>query len=200
MRFRRTFVSAIVLFGAVAVGCSSTQAPQTEAERMANEYEGAPDWVVRGCSALSEDPPVVCGVGSSSGLTNIPLSRSAAESRGRVAISRTLQARIEAMLLDYQKSTSGERRLEASNEEQQVTDVAKQVTEMTLSGTEPRDSWVSPNGAYYSLVVLDADKFRGSLAGMSQLSADIRDAISERADASFRQLEEEIDRSRQTAP
>ena len=104
------------------------------------------------------------------------------------------------MLLDYQKSTSGERRLEASNEEQQVTDVAKQVTEMTLSGTEPRDSWVSPNGAYYSLVVLDADKFRGSLAGMSQLSADIRDAISERADASFRQLEEEIDRSRQTAP
>ena len=74
--------------------------------------------------------------------------------------------------------------------------MSKQITSMTLSGTELTDSWISQKGTLYALVALDVDKFSDSVNRMNQLSEAVREAVMERADQAFAELDEEIERER----
>jgi hypothetical protein len=65
---------------------------------------------------------------------------------------------------------------------------------MSLSGTEMTDSWISKNGTYYALVALDVEKFEDSVSRMGQLSEQVRRAVVERADATFAELDREIEK------
>ena len=55
--------------------------------------------------------------------------------------------------------------------------------------------WISPSGDFHILMVYDAEKFSDAVNGMRNLSEDIRQAVIERADASFRELDEELDKN-----
>jgi hypothetical protein len=93
------------------------------------------------------------------------------------------------MIKDYQGAVQGGPGNKLNNE-QFVTDTTKQITDMTLSGTRLEDTWVSTQGTFYALMLLDVDTFRDQLKGMNQLDEQVRQAITERAEKSFAELDE----------
>ena len=81
----------------------------------------------------------------------------------------------------------------AANDEQHIVDVSKQITDTTLSGTEPKDSWISDSGTLYILMCADIEKFKDAVSKMGQLSESVRKAVVERADKAFDELSKEIE-------
>ncbi|MBW2295138.1 MAG: LPP20 family lipoprotein [Deltaproteobacteria bacterium] len=192
-----TIHSRIILSTAAAValfafGCASGgSSPQ---DIMPNEFAGAPNWVIKGCQGFAgeSEPTKLCGVGSFKGSSNISLARTAAMARGRTEIARSLGVKVRSMLKDYQATTTGGAEFgEAASDEQHVVDVSKQITDISLSGTEIQDTWISNSGTYYTLMVLDVEQFENSVNGMKRLSETIREAIVERAEAAFADLDDE---------
>ena len=196
--FSRAFAFSRVAFSRVAMGglllasfgflaCAGNVTPPSE--NLADEFAGAPTWVLRGCGAL-EKPDTICGVGAMGGTRNIALARTTAVARARTAIARTLSTTVKAMIKDYQSTTTGgEKFRESSSDEQHVTDVSKQITDVALPGAEMRDMWVSQSRTVYALVVLDVEKFQASVNELKDLSADVRRAIDKRARDAFNELD-----------
>ncbi len=192
MKVRMLCVMAIAV-GFLAASCGGDK---PIAGGMKAEFEDAPAWVKKGCSGLEGDQKdYVCGVGSATGTRNVSLARSAAMGRARTDIARSLELRVKAMLKDYAATTTGGADFgTAAADEQHIVDVSKQVTSMTLSGTEIKDTWVSNTGTIWTLVVLDVNKFKDMVNGMKQLSEGIRKAIVERAENEFKKLDEEVEK------
>lgn len=195
-------ISIPVLSAALAMaGCAGNKPKEPEEPRAAivGELDGAPDWVLKGCAAYwgKKEEKRICGVGSVGGTRNISMARTAAIGRARTEIARTLQVKIKAMLKDYQASTTGgEQYGTAAADEQHIEDVSKQVTDMTLSGTELVDSWISKKGTLFVLVTLDLEGFKSAVNRMENLSELVRQVVIERADEAFLELEEEIEKAR----
>ena len=162
------------------------------------EFVEAPPWVIQGCRAYwDDDEELICGVGSAGGSRNVSLMRTTAIGRGRTEIARTLGVQVKAMLKDYAATTTGGQEFgEAANDEQHIVDVSKQITDISLTGTEMTDSWISQNGTYYALVSLDVEKFSDAVSRMDQLSESVRRAVVERAQDSFKELDDEIENER----
>jgi hypothetical protein len=161
---------------------------------MPNEFAGAPNWVIKGCQGFDGEAEgaKLCGVGSFKGSSNISLARTAAMARGRTEIARSLGVKVRSMLKDYQATTTGGAEFgEAASDEQHVVDVSKQITDISLTGTEIQDTWISNSGTYYTLMVLDVEQFEKSVNGMKRLSETVRQAIVERAEAAFTDLDDE---------
>jgi len=185
----------------LSAGCASAPPPPpparpagpTNALRQEVMDPAAPAWIRKGCGAFfGEKKKLICGVGAIASMTNPALARSAAEGRGRTDIARSLKTRCKSMLKDYQAVVQGGPGNKLANE-QYVTDTSKQIADMTLNGTRLEDTWVSTKGTYYALVVLDVDKFRDQLKDMNQLDEQIRQAIVERAEKSFSELDAETE-------
>lgn len=181
-----------VLIAVFALACSS-DGPDAAPILDSSPLAGAPDWVLHGCSAYwdGDDGARICGVGSVAGTRNVSLARTAAIGRARTEIARSLQTKVESMLKDYSTTTTGGEEFgTGANDEQYIEDVSKQITQLTLSGTTLQDTWVGPDGTLYTLVALDVENFDTSLDQINSLSEKIREAVKERADASFRELDE----------
>ena len=181
----------------LALSCAVT--PEIgEGTPFEDEFVGAPGWVIQGCRAYwDEDEGMICGIGSAGGSRNVSLMRTTAIGRGRTEIARTLSTKVKAMLKDYESTTTGGQEFgRAANDEQHIVDVSKQITDMSLSGTEMADSWISQTGTYYALVGLDVEKFSNAVSRMDQLSESVRRAVVERAEDSFSELNEEIESER----
>ena len=191
----------ILVFSLIFInGCATQQVnePKEIASVMKNEFNGAPDWVTKSCNSYIKDEKKICGVGSIGGTRNPSLARSAAIGRAKTEISRTLQTKVMAMLKDYQATTTGGQYFGTSaSDEQHVVDVSKQITDTTLVGAEINHSWISNNGTYYALVVLNVDKFKDIVNNMKTLPESTRKAIIERANKSFEELDKEIDKQRE---
>jgi len=174
----------------VTTGCGSS-GPEKPSNVVNNEFEGAPDWVVKGCGAYFGDKKAaICGVGSAAGSRNISMLRTAAQGRGRTEIARSLSVKVKSMLKDYQSTTTGGEYFgEQANDEQHIEDVSKQVTNLTLSGTRLEDTWVSNSGTLYALMILDVDSFKDSIDKMGQLDEKVRAAVVDRANRAFAELD-----------
>ena len=191
------FLRACALFAmAVAVlaggGCAGTK-PKPPATVVKQELAGAPCWVAKGGGCYfkeAERAKYICGVGSVGGTRNVGLAREAAMGRGRTEIARSLSVRVASMLKDYQATTTGGAEFGTSAaDEQHITDVSKQITDMTLSGTEIVDSWISDSGTYYARCRLDVEGFKDAVRRMASLSESVRQAVVERADKAFEELD-----------
>src|SRR5690606_7740636 len=90
--------------------------------------EGAPVWVKQDCRDHFKDEPVICGVGSVSGVDSPSLARNTAMARGRTEISRYLSIEVKSIIRDYQATKGGKT-------EQEIEDESHQISEMTLSGS-----------------------------------------------------------------
>jgi hypothetical protein len=155
---------------------------------MQNDLAGAPLWIRQGCAAYWADAPDrgVCGVGSTSGTRNIAMATSSAEGRGRTAIARSLGTTVQAMLKDYQATTTGGDEFgTAASDEQHIVDVSKQLTNTTLRGAQRRDLWISPSGVVYALMVLDLENFQQTVWSMQQLSESVRSHVAQNAEKEF---------------
>lgn len=187
---------AILAAGLVlSAGCAGTTTPPSIETVMGKEMDGAPNWVKgKGCPDGDKNK-AICSVGSMGGTRNVSLARETAIERARVQMARTLQDKVTAMLKDYQATTTGGQEFGTSAaDEQHVRDVSKTVTDMTISGSEIIDSWVSNTGTYYALVALDVEKFKDTVNKIQNLSESVRKAVIERADKAFEELDTEIEK------
>jgi hypothetical protein len=195
----RTRIVSVCLFVCSLAACGGAPPPPAKTppagpppSAAQAELNGAPKWVLMGCGAFfGEKKNVVCGVGVAAGMgDNVALARTAAQGRGRTEIARSLRVRVKSMLKDYQQVAAAQGKAAS---EQLVEDTAKQVTDVTLSGTRLQDMWVSASGTYYVLMVLDVDAFRSSIKDMKQLDEAVRAAIVQRAERSFAELDAEVE-------
>lgn len=186
---------SLIVAGLVTAGCAST--PERPSEMVQGELANAPEWVRKNCSAYwkEKDERQICGIGSMGGTRNAALARSTAVARARTEIARTLSVQVESMLKDYQATTTGGANFgSAADDAQHVTDVSRQITDHVLAGTELIDSWISDSGTFYALVALDAARFKDAISKMSQLSEAVRNAVVERADDAFRDLDRQLEK------
>lgn len=169
------------------MGCGSSEKKST-GSAIKSELEGAPDWVMGNANTGKQ----ICGVGSAAGTRNASIARTAAMGRGRTEIARTLQLQVKSMLKDYQATTTGGEAFgKAANDEQHIEDVSKQITDMSLPGSELRKTWISNPGTLYVLMCVDLQKFKDTLSNMQQLNEQVRAAVVERADKAFGELDKE---------
>jgi hypothetical protein len=181
-----------VLFSVVAqlvlceslLGCAGSQRPKE------TETVGLPPWAVGKCQDALKHRDAICGSGSIQGMSDLGPARSAAESRARSELARSLQVRVKAMLKDYQAATPGAPEGDAVSE-QHIEDVSKQITDIALSGARLEDTFVSNTGTFWALVVLDTDEFKDSLTHMKGLGEGIRAHIIECADRVFRERDQQ---------
>lgn len=187
---KKSLISIVsIIFLLVLSACGSADKKDT-GNAVKNEFDGAPKWVLGSSSTAKE----ICGVGSAAGSRNVSMMRTTAMGRGRTELARMLELKVQSMLKDYQSTTTGGEDFgKAANDEQHIVDVAKQITDTTLSGTEQKESWISDSGTLYVLMCSDIEKFKSMVDSMSQLSESVRKAVTERADKAFEELSKEIE-------
>ncbi len=195
----KKFVVTVAMFIAamMMIACGSAEKKEnTPKNAMAAEFENAPKWVLMGGSGNSQE---ICAVGSLGGTRNPSMARNGAVGRARTELTRMLSVKVQSMLKDYQSTTTGGEEFgTAANDEQHLVDVAKQITDTTLAGTEQKDSWISPNsGTFWALVCMDVNKFSSAVNNMNQLSESVRKAVVERAEKAFDELSQEIEKKNQ---
>ena len=118
------------------------------------------------------------------------MAQTAAAGRARTALARSLELKVVGMLKDYQATTAGGGEFKnAANDEQHVQDATKQITNTTLAGTEISETWVSKVSTIHSLVCLNVERFKGTVAGMKQLDEQIRKAVVGRAEKAWDELD-----------
>lgn len=194
----RTTLTLAIATALTSFACASDPSAIEGQLPATSELADAPPWVTRGCSAFWGDdlPAQICGVGIAGGSRNIGMLKTAAQGRGRTEIARSLDLKVKAMLKDYQSTTTGGEEFGTSAaDEQYVVDVSKQLTEIDLVGVEQQEMWLSASGTMYVLMVYDASKFQAAVSELDNLSENIRRAVIDRADASFRELDEELERN-----
>ncbi|MCB9542411.1 MAG: LPP20 family lipoprotein [bacterium] len=147
--------------------------------------EDVPKWAMT--------PPEACGVGIAKHRGNLGMAKTTAEARGRDALARELSTKVEGMIKDYQQSgeTDGK-----DFTEELTTQVSRQIVDQTLVGTRTRIAHVSKENPqqYYALVCLDPESFAGAFDRMNELSQKQRQALKARADAEFKDLDQQLDR------
>lgn len=194
----RPHLALAVAIAFSALACANNA--DNSGDQQSAELAGAPGWVTQGCegwTAGEEGSENICGVGSFAGSQNISLARTAAMARGRTEIARSLGVKVKSMLKDYQETTTGGEQFgTSSSDEQHIIDVSKQITDMSLTGTEVKDTWVSGSGTYYALVVLDLDRFEQSVNRMNRLDENVRKAVNERARSAFGEMNGEVESER----
>lgn len=181
------------------VGCQTPETPQM-ALRYPDEFDGAPIWVLEGCSSYwtagdqgedrEDEGARVCGVGSARVGDSMDLARQKAGARARVEISRTLETKVKNMIKDYQEQvTDGASEMNA----EQFTSTTVTLSKATLNGTSQRSTWLSASGQLYMLSALDVEAFNNSVRDMDAMSDRLRGFIESRSRRSFRELDEEME-------
>jgi hypothetical protein len=201
--FRSAAVAIALSLGAVACGGNNPPpaAPAPTGDPAVDDFNSAPAWVRQSCKSYWGDQGKgrVCAVGSMGGSRNVGLLRSGAAGRARTEIARSLQTKVAALLKDYQRTvTGGENFGKAASDEQLVQDTSKQLTDMTLSGTEQVDSWIGPkSGTMYVLVQLNTEAFGEAVSKMKELDAKTREYVVRNSNKAFDDLQSELDKARQ---
>lgn len=187
------FLVPVLLAALVACGSSNSKDAKTGkgsengGEENENSLEGAPVWVTQDCRDHFKDEPVICGVGSVSGVDSPSLARNTAMARGRTEISRYLSTEVKSIITDYQAQKGGKT-------EQEIEDQSTQISEMTLSGSRMSSYFVGKDGTYYSLMVLELDAFKQSVEASSTIEQELKQALIDNANKAFSVRDSEISR------
>ncbi len=180
---------------ATSVACGSSNPKDAKSgrdgkggeEENADPMEGAPVWVTQDCRDHFKDEPVICGVGSVSGVESPSLARNTAMARGRTEISRYLSIEVRSIITDYQAQKGGKT-------EQEIEDQSTQISDMTLSGSRMASYFVGKDGTYYSLMVLELDAFKQSVEASSTIEQELKQALIDNANKAFSVRDSEVSR------
>ena len=187
----RFFLGALAL-AAVVVSGGCAKDVTTPDEQLPNDFAGAPEWVLQGCSAYWGDDggARICGVGDAKIGSSMSIARTKAPSRARAEISRTLESKVKNMIKDFQEQvTDGESEMTA----EQFSSTTVTLSKSTLNGTSVQDSWISGSNQLYMLVALDVEAFNNSVKQMDEMSDQLRQFIESRSRKSFAELDEEME-------
>jgi ribosomal protein S20 len=191
-RMIRFLLGATVLAAIIATAGCAGREPSSPEDVMPNEFEGAPNWVIQGCSAYWGDDggARICGVGDAKVGRSMSVARTKATARARTEISRTLETKVKNMVKDFQEQvTDGESEMTA----EQFSSTTVSLSKSTLNGTSVQDSWISKSDQLYMLVALDVEAFNNSVREMDEMSDRLRSFIESRARKSFAELDEEME-------
>lgn len=144
-----------------------------------------PKWVLNPPKSRTE----ICTVGSYKMKGNVSMAQQASDARARDELSRELEVRTNTVFKDYIQE--GETNGQVFSEEL-ITSTSEQISSMSLSGTVVKERQVDA-GTMYSLLCLETKKFKEAFYDIEQLNEDARNALRERAESAFDDLEAEIE-------
>ncbi|MFC1609394.1 VWA domain-containing protein [Myxococcota bacterium] len=149
-----------------------------------------PEWVFKGSGSFMEgENPVLVGVGSVSGIKNLPLAKTTAANRARAEIAKVIEVYSASLMKDYMASTTtGEGG--GSSEEQHVEEAIKTFSAATMSGVTIADYWSSPDGTVFARAFLDFSLVP-ELTKAPELDEKVRDHVRENAQKAFDTLDRE---------
>ena len=142
-------------------------------------YSGAPAWVVRGSSALSQGKDrVLYGVGASQGVQNMPLAIEDANLRARASLAAIFSTYVSRLEQDYTRSLGGGEHLRQNDEAQGIETPLEGFTHMELKGSQIINHWQDPRtGTIFALAAIDMKQFAQDLKGYHQMNSDLKNGI-----------------------
>jgi hypothetical protein len=142
----------LLIFSFIGFGCAS--APSAGPGADSNEM---PPW-------LNELPPenALWGIGIAK-QSNLAMSKTTAEARGRVSIAQQLNSYIQAMFIDYNRD-AGANGSQANISLQES--ISRQVTNMQLTGATPVRNWVAKDGTYWVLIECPKSTVKDSVSSI----------------------------------
>ena len=179
----------------LSTACSSVQTiPDTPAPKALAAYK-APDWVLKGGGAFTDDRgKAFYGVGSATGIKNYSLQRTVADDRARGDLAKVFEFYITTLTKDYQAHTTAGS-FENTTEEQNAEVAMKVVVAQTLRGVTIIDHFEIPERReFLSLARLDYDAFQGNVESsqtFQELPKELQAEIKTRAEKLHDEMEEE---------
>lgn len=165
---------------AIFSGCSS-EPTQVESNL---GIKGAPDWVNKGSNILStKDGRLFHGVGSASQMGDMALQKATADDRARAEVARILSSYMDVLSNDYMASAkSGD----TGVNEESVSRQIKNTTRVNLAGARIIGSWRDPkSNTIWSIAELDMSHVKSTMAGVTDMNADLKRYIETSADNVF---------------
>lgn len=145
---RVSMLAAVMLLTLGLTGCGSGARAKIDNDKLEKEYKNAPAWVLSG-----SEEDLFSAVGSAPiGKGGLQFARTEAMGYGRTELARQVAVKVKSLVNNFsqQVGIGEEQTLDAFSKQ-----VAKLVTDETLSGSHQKDIWISPNSEVYVLMVLD---------------------------------------------
>ena len=185
----------IMILTLLFLGACTTAPVKPDLPKKLADYD-APDWVLKGSGAYSDDKgKAFFGVGSATGIKNYSLQRTIADDRARGDLAKVFEFYVTSLTKGYQASTTAGD-FTASNEEQNAEVALKVVVHSTLRGVTIIDHFEIPERReFLSLARLDYDAFKNNVdqnEQFKQLPKKVREDIKERADKLHEEMEKEV--------
>jgi hypothetical protein len=175
-------IKLLLLSASLAIfsGCSS-EPTQVESNL---GIKGAPDWVNKGSNILStKDGRLFHGVGSASQMGDMALQKATADDRARAEVARVLSSYMDVLSNDYAASAkSGD----TGASEESVSRQIKNTTRVNMAGARIIGSWRDPkSNTIWSIAELDMSHVKSTMAGVTDMNADLKRYIETSADNVF---------------
>lgn len=147
------------------------------------------EWVDQGGGFFKGDRGrAFYGVGGVSGMKNVSLRRTGADTQARADISRVFKSHIANLVKVYQREISD---MDKSAAEALIQEATMVFTSMDLTGAQIIDRYYSVNEqTQYSLCHLNLASFEDMIEKMDTLSKQAQDMIINNAEKAFKELDD----------
>ena len=152
--------------------------------------KGAPDWVNKGTSYVSEkDGRLFHGVGSASPMGDVTLQRATADDRARAELARIFTSYLDVVSNDYQSAgRSGDSKVS----EEAVSRQIKNLSRVNLAGAKIIARWQDKKTSIvYSIAELDMKQVKNTLSTAQDMNEDMRRYLESNADNIFDRVTQE---------
>jgi len=187
MKKRIALYGLSVLSAMVFAGCASTpkDVAQVQEPSMANELANAPKWVLN--PSLEGG---ISAVGSAKvGKAGMQFARTEAMAHGRDELARITSVKVKNMVKNFTQTTGVG---DAETVDKVSSQVTKQVTSQALNGSKQKDTWISPSGELFVLLVVDASIAKETVKDAVQTSLKNEQALWQQFQA--KKANEEMDK------
>ncbi len=147
---KKVFLFAICLVCFMGFyGCAGKKDAEF-AKQDRGEFKGAPSWVIDSGSSYEGG---LASVGSARiGDAGISFARTEAMANARSELARQFGVKVKDLVENFTKTTGiGD----AQTVDKVTENVTSQVAQQTLTGSKPKNSWISESATLYILVVID---------------------------------------------
>ena len=179
--FRILSVLSLAALTTFSLGCGGAGTPKADSDDL-------PSWVL--------NPPALCASGIQKFRGNLGMAKSGAVAKGRDALARQFQVKVQGMLKSYQADGGTDK---GDFSEEDLTQVSRQVVDLSLTGTKARFVKLGKGDPQqlYALVCADFASMDKALNDMKQLGAKARAALKQRAKAEFDDLDKQLEKIKQ---
>lgn len=166
----------VTLLALFTFGCGGAGGPKADSDDL-------PKWVL--------NPPPLCASGIQKYRGNLGMAKSGAVAKGRDALARQFQTKVQGMIKSYQAEGGTDK---GDFSEEDMTQVSRQLVDMSLSGTSAKKVELGKGEPQqlYALVCADFGAMDKALSEMKQLGEKARAALKQRAKAEFDDMDAQL--------